>query len=267
MNARRLAVGFVLLLGLSGCGGPDQTTTVMPDVEGRRLDVALSDIKRAGFDDKVEVVGGGTFGVIDESNWKVCDQLPAAGQVVTEAPRLTVERSCDETSPPDESGSTEGETEQTVQQADHRPKYGQTAESTVHFSTGTTVQLAITVSAPIAFTPSDPADATQAAAVYFNVTITNSSNADTFTADVVVTQAICGLGSDDPSLDEMSGKGTDGDFIVDFDAGIIGVDGAPEIEPGKSITFKDGYSVACADDVTYKIQPAGLAGDTLYFQK
>lgn len=61
---------------------------VMPDVTGRQLDVALDDIKQTGFDDEVEVVGGGTFGIVDKSNWQVCEQSPAAGQAVT-APRLT----------------------------------------------------------------------------------------------------------------------------------------------------------------------------------
>lgn len=97
MKALRLAVGFALLLGLAGCGGSDQDTatkTVMPDVKGRQLDVALSDIKRAGFEDEVEVIGGGTFGIVVKSNWKVCDQSPAAGQALKGAPRLTVDRSC-----------------------------------------------------------------------------------------------------------------------------------------------------------------------------
>jgi hypothetical protein len=89
----------LLLVGLllAGCGGSDDakaTKTVMPDVEGRQLDVAKSDIKRAGFEDKVEVVGGGTFGIVVESNWKVCKQSPAAGKAITTAPRLTVDRSC-----------------------------------------------------------------------------------------------------------------------------------------------------------------------------
>ncbi len=66
----------------------------MPDVKGQKLDVALSDIKRAGFEDKVDVVGGGIFGVVVKSNWEVCGQSPAAGQALTAAPRLTVARSC-----------------------------------------------------------------------------------------------------------------------------------------------------------------------------
>jgi len=66
----------------------------MPDVTGARLDVAKSDIKRAGYDKDVEVVGGGAFGVVQESNWLVCEQLPASGQAVVDAPRLSVDRSC-----------------------------------------------------------------------------------------------------------------------------------------------------------------------------
>jgi beta-lactam-binding protein with PASTA domain len=88
----RLAVAWVAILGLVGCGS--EQDTVMPDVVGQQLDVALEDIKSAGVDDDVEIVGGGTFGVVDESNWKVCEQSPAAGQSVTEAPQLTVDRSC-----------------------------------------------------------------------------------------------------------------------------------------------------------------------------
>ncbi len=39
----------------------------MPDVTGKKLDVAQSDIKQAGFENKVEVLGGGAFGVVKES--------------------------------------------------------------------------------------------------------------------------------------------------------------------------------------------------------
>jgi len=94
MKALRLAAGFALVLVLAGCGEDAAPATVMPDVVDQQLDVALSDVKRAGFEGEVEVLGGGTFGVVDESNWKVCEQLPAAGREVTDAPRLTVDRSC-----------------------------------------------------------------------------------------------------------------------------------------------------------------------------
>ncbi len=69
----------------------------MPDLVGKRLDVALSDVQRAGLDDDVEVLGGGMFGVVDESNWTVCSQEPASGSQVSTAPRVIVERSCEAT--------------------------------------------------------------------------------------------------------------------------------------------------------------------------
>jgi hypothetical protein len=105
MRAVRLVAGFALVWSLAGCGASEQaaaTKTVMPKVEGKQLDVALSDIKRAGFEDEVEVVGGGTFGVVDESNWTVCEQTPAAGKAIKDAPRVVVDRSC----PDDSTAST-----------------------------------------------------------------------------------------------------------------------------------------------------------------
>ena len=66
----------------------------MPDVAGNKLNVALSDIERAGFEDDVDVDGGGLFGIVNESNWEVCEQMPAAGKPLTRAPRLKVERDC-----------------------------------------------------------------------------------------------------------------------------------------------------------------------------
>lgn len=96
----RMAIGFALVLGVTGCGSDtDTAATVMPDVMGLTLDVALIDIERAGVVDEVEVIGGGTIEVSDEPNWQVCDQLPAAGEVVTDAPRLTVDRSCERDTP------------------------------------------------------------------------------------------------------------------------------------------------------------------------
>lgn len=66
----------------------------MPDVTGKKLDVANSDIKLAGFEDEVEVIGGGVFGVVQESNWEVCEQTPAPGEPLTKAPRLKIDRDC-----------------------------------------------------------------------------------------------------------------------------------------------------------------------------
>ena len=107
----RVAV-VVLAAGSVGCSGQDSARSaqsapnvVMPSVVGLQLDVALSDIKDAGFTDDVEIIGGGMLGVVVESNWQVCEQSPGAGATVVDKPALTVERSCDaaapDTQPPD----------------------------------------------------------------------------------------------------------------------------------------------------------------------
>src|SRR3954447_21678257 len=93
MRTLRLVVAWAILLGFAGCGS--DKNQVMPDVTGKRLDVAKSAITDAGFEDEVKVDGGGVFGIINESNWEVCDQSPAAGETVSDAPQLTVGRSCD----------------------------------------------------------------------------------------------------------------------------------------------------------------------------
>jgi hypothetical protein len=80
----------------------------MPDVTGKKLDVAKSAIKDAGFEDEVKVDGGGVFGVVDESNWEVCEQAPGPGKAVSDAARLTVDRSCgDDAEPSDTPEPTE----------------------------------------------------------------------------------------------------------------------------------------------------------------
>lgn len=92
MGKLSLTASLVFVTALAACGAAEDPT--MPDVVGENLDVALSDIEHAGIDDDVEVVGGGMFGVVDESNWQVCEQIPLAGGAVADAPRLTVDRSC-----------------------------------------------------------------------------------------------------------------------------------------------------------------------------
>jgi hypothetical protein len=92
MRALRWIASAILTLLLVGCSSAQNA--LMPDVVGKRLDVALSDIKRAGFSGDPEIVGGGVFGVLEKSNWQVCEQLPLAGQPMQEKPRLTVDRAC-----------------------------------------------------------------------------------------------------------------------------------------------------------------------------
>jgi hypothetical protein len=62
----------------------EETTTeeaeqnaVVPDVTGKRLDLAESKLDELGIGHKE--IGGGTFGVVVASNWIVCDQDPKSG--------------------------------------------------------------------------------------------------------------------------------------------------------------------------------------------
>jgi hypothetical protein len=98
MRALSSAVVVMALVGFSGCRSG--ATAVMPDVTGKKLDVAKSSIRDAGFEDEVKVDGGGAVGVLNESNWEVCDQSPTAGAAVSGAPRLAVDRSCHEDAAP-----------------------------------------------------------------------------------------------------------------------------------------------------------------------
>lgn len=113
-----LASVSLLALSLTGCAvtetaenesdataGPSSFT--MPEVSGEKLDVAYEKIKDAGFDDKdaVKIDGGGALGVVVESNWTVCSQTPAAGADGTDAPELTIDRSCDDESSPSDAPS------------------------------------------------------------------------------------------------------------------------------------------------------------------
>lgn len=85
-------VSSAVLVSLAGCSGGDPIT--MPDLVGMKLDAAKTGVQKAGFDEDVEVDGGGMFGIVVESNWTVCSQEPASGEDITDAPQLTVDRSC-----------------------------------------------------------------------------------------------------------------------------------------------------------------------------
>ena len=100
---RALSVVLALAI-LSAAGYGSDGGSVMPDVTGKKLDVAESMISDAGIEGDVEVDGGGAFGVVNESNWRVCGQAPAQGAAVEGTARLTVDRSC--TSDEQESGSS-----------------------------------------------------------------------------------------------------------------------------------------------------------------
>jgi hypothetical protein len=66
----------------------------MPSVTGERLDVAYSDLAFVGVPkEDIEVVGGGTFGVLKAENWQVCQQRPAPGAPIASV-RFVVDRAC-----------------------------------------------------------------------------------------------------------------------------------------------------------------------------
>jgi PASTA domain len=70
-------------------GGTVVTITRIPDVIGARLDIAKQRVRRAGFD--VNVEGGGTFGVIDETNWRVVSTDPPAGNRAERGSAVTLD--------------------------------------------------------------------------------------------------------------------------------------------------------------------------------
>jgi hypothetical protein len=93
----------VLLIAILGGAQPvykERTLTVsrpaqgsaVPTLVGQRLDVALDRLEGAGL--KGEVQGGGLFGVLDESSWKVVDQDPSPGARLSQGDtvRLDVDR-------------------------------------------------------------------------------------------------------------------------------------------------------------------------------
>jgi hypothetical protein len=85
-----LALAAVALIALlaGGCGGEANR---VPQVEGKRLDVAQELLDDAGVG--YEVIGGGALGVLVRSNWEVCRQRPRAGKKAKTVD-LIVARSC-----------------------------------------------------------------------------------------------------------------------------------------------------------------------------
>ncbi|HEV3319753.1 MAG TPA: hypothetical protein VG053_08505 [Solirubrobacteraceae bacterium] len=106
-----------LALGMSGCGG--STTTVehvvteaapaaasapaeapkasqqTPDEIGKRLDLVENNLSEEGLSFKV--IGGGLFGVVEKSNWTVCETEPTPGSPIQSDVhiKLIVKRSCE----------------------------------------------------------------------------------------------------------------------------------------------------------------------------
>ena len=71
----------------------------------------------AGYD--TEALGGGTFGIVDESNWTVCETRPAAGTTGGGTVKLVVDRTCDE---PEVQAAAQEEAEPSTREAAATPK-------------------------------------------------------------------------------------------------------------------------------------------------
>jgi hypothetical protein len=115
MSTSRLVVAALTFVLVTGCSSSDP---VMPDVTGKKLDVAKRAIEDAGFDDDVEVEGGGIFGVLKDSNWTVCSQTPAASKGIAAAPTLSVERTCPDDGEPSAKPSPKPSPEPSVEPSD-----------------------------------------------------------------------------------------------------------------------------------------------------
>jgi beta-lactam-binding protein with PASTA domain len=83
-----------LSLIVAGCGGIERKR--VPRVDGRRLDLAKERLDEAGLG--YEVIGGGAFGIVVESHWRVCEQHPKAGRKASSV-ELVVARSCPGSAP------------------------------------------------------------------------------------------------------------------------------------------------------------------------
>jgi hypothetical protein len=74
-------------LAPSGKGGTVVVTTTVPRLVGEALDVASDRVDRSGFQLVIDS-GGGFFGPLIDSDWKIKAQDPAAGTKV--APGATI---------------------------------------------------------------------------------------------------------------------------------------------------------------------------------
>jgi beta-lactam-binding protein with PASTA domain len=86
---------IALCLSIAACGGQDSRS--VPNVTGKRLDVAVDRLEDLGLE--YDLLGGGTFGVVVKANWYVCEQHPSGGSRSTSV-ELVVDRSCASASAP-----------------------------------------------------------------------------------------------------------------------------------------------------------------------
>ena len=95
LAAAGAAVVVIAIVASSG-GFGSGSRHVVPDLRGLRLDVADAKLDTIGLDSDTK--GGGTFGVVVRSHWRVCDQEPPAGVTAANV-LLVVDRDCEWTVP------------------------------------------------------------------------------------------------------------------------------------------------------------------------
>lgn len=197
-------------------------------------------------------------------------EAPASSSAPASAPPSAVDpvESADPEPSPTPSQS-EVDEEETREYDENNLQFGQTG----HYLHGSgksypEVPLEFTVSAPTTFKPSKRAKFEdvfgfpyggegphQPANVYFTVTLTNTSKAETY--DVFVQASVSESGDDE----EQS-------YVEDGDVGKIWDLGeGDDLGPGESVTVKDGWSLKNADDVRYELRIGGVGGESFYFTR
>jgi hypothetical protein len=92
--------------------------------------------------------------------------------------------------------------------------------------------------------------------VYFTVTVRNISKSESWKAAFFFS-SVSGTGEDD-----VVSEVYDGDI-----KGLLGFNGGEDLQPGKSVTVKDGFSVKSAENIQYELDVDGLAGRSFYFTR
>ncbi|WP_130866548.1 hypothetical protein [Acidipropionibacterium timonense] len=148
-----------------------------------------------------------------------------------------------------------------ISMTDYTCKFGQTAR----YERGTRfgdVKYEITVGLPVTFKPSKNATTPDnrplgPVNVYFPVRVKNV--ADSFVdGNVALSHA------------SNSKQGTEYDGVLEVSDGEIssfGLDAIKSLKPGKTLTIKDGFSMATLDGVKYELAVNGLAGYTIRWER
>ncbi|MEA2255071.1 MAG: hypothetical protein QOG35_1116 [Solirubrobacteraceae bacterium] len=97
---RHLGTAILTMLAFASVGAPsapartDAARVTVPNVHCRRLDVAEDIVRSRGL--HVREVGGGVFGIVVKSNWRVVRERPVAGASVRRGTRVSlyVARDC-----------------------------------------------------------------------------------------------------------------------------------------------------------------------------